>query len=267
MLSLKGRESNLLGTILRIGWFVQAADVSCRHALVVGVNKADHSGRIDELFGSIAKRYDLVNDLQSLGLHRLWKRRLVALSEFQQGEIGLDLCCGTGDLAERIATQGGWLVGIDRSEPMLGQAVDRLAKQGENRVHLVQSDALSLPLGDDTVDLVTIGYGLRNLASVKDGLREIFRVLKPRGRLLILDFGKPTNRVIRGLYYLYLAVMLPLFGWLCCRNASAYAYILKSLKNYTAQAGVLAVLHELGCHSVEVIEIMAGTMSIHRVIK
>ncbi len=232
-----------------------------------GTATASHTKKVDQLFGSIAGRYDLVNDIQSLGLHRLWKRRVVALSNFREGEMGLDLCCGTGDLAIRLAKRGGSLVGMDLNRPMLRQAAARLAKRGENRISLSQADALKLPLGDDTIDLVTIGYGLRNLADLEAGLREITRVLKPRGRLLILDFGKPANRVIRSVYFLYLALMLPVLGWIWCGNASAYAYILKSLKNYTAQKGVTSVLRHIGYNSVQVIEIMAGAMSIHKAIK
>ena len=232
-----------------------------------GTATASHTKKVDQLFGSIAGRYDLVNDIQSLGLHRLWKRRVVALSNFREGEMGLDLCCGTGDLAIRLAKRGGSLVGMDLNRSMLRQAAARLAKRGENRISLSQADALKLPLGDDTIDLVTIGYGLRNLADLEAGLREITRVLKPRGRLLILDFGKPANRVIRSVYFLYLALMLPVLGWMWCGNASAYAYILKSLKNYTAQKGVTSVLRHMGYNSVQVIEIMAGAMSIHKAIK
>ncbi|MDP6082055.1 MAG: bifunctional demethylmenaquinone methyltransferase/2-methoxy-6-polyprenyl-1,4-benzoquinol methylase UbiE [Verrucomicrobiota bacterium] len=232
-----------------------------------GTDTTCHAKQVDQMFGAIARRYDLVNDIQSLGLHRLWKRRVVALSNFREGEIGLDLCCGTGDLAIGLAKRGGSLVAMDMNRPMLQQAASRLAKRGEDRVSLAQADALKLPVSDNSMDLVTIGYGLRNLAELEDGIREITRALKPGGRLLILDFGKPANRIIRSVYYLYLAGMLPVFGWLCCGNASAYAYILKSLKKYTAQKGVAAVLHDMGYNSVQVIEIMTGAMSIHIAIK
>ena len=219
------------------------------------------------MFGAIAARYDLVNDIQSLGLHRVWKRRVVSLANFSEGETGLDLCCGTGDIATGLAKRGGSIVGMDLNRPMLQQAAARLAKRGEQRVNLAQANAMQLPLGNHSLDLVTIGYGLRNLANMDDGLREITRVLKPGGRLLILDFGKPKNRIIRSVYFLYLAVMLPVFGWLCCGNASAYAYVLDSLKKYSAQKGVTSVLRSTGYKSVKVIEIMAGAMSIHIAIK
>ena len=226
-----------------------------------------HTQKVDQLFGAIAARYDLVNDIQSLGLHRVWKRRVVSLANFSEGETGLDLCCGTGDIAIGLAKRGGALVGMDLNRPMLQQAAARLAKRGEQRVNLAQANAMQLPLGNHSLDLVTIGYGLRNLANMDDGLREITRVLKPGGRLLILDFGKPKNRIIRSVYFLYLAVMLPVFGWLCCGNASAYAYVLDSLKKYSAQKGVTSVLRSTGYKSVQVIEIMAGAMSIHIAIK
>jgi len=226
-----------------------------------------HTQKVDQLFGAIAARYDLVNDIQSLGLHRVWKRRVVSLANFSEGETGLDLCCGTGDIATGLAKRGGSIVGMDLNRPMLQQAAARLAKRGEQRVNLAQANAMQLPLGNHSLDLVTIGYGLRNLANMDDGLREITRVLKPGGRLLILDFGKPKNRIIRSVYFLYLAVMLPVFGWLCCGNASAYAYVLDSLKKYSAQKGVTSVLHSTGYKSVQVIEIMAGAMSIHIAIK
>ncbi|MCS5604673.1 MAG: bifunctional demethylmenaquinone methyltransferase/2-methoxy-6-polyprenyl-1,4-benzoquinol methylase UbiE [Alphaproteobacteria bacterium] len=248
-------------------WFTEVADVTCRQPVGTGTDTVCHAKKVDQMFGAIARRYDLLNDIQSLGLHRLWKRRVVALSNFREGEIGLDLCCGTGDLAIGLAKRGGSLVGMDMNRPMLQQAASRLAKRGEYRVSLAQADALKLPVSDNSLDLVTISYGLRNLVDLEDGLREVTRVLKPGGRLLILDFGKPANRVNRSVYFLYLAVMLPMFGWLCCGNASAYAYILKSLKKYTAQKGVAAVLRDMGYNSVQVIEIMAGAMSIHIAIK
>jgi demethylmenaquinone methyltransferase/2-methoxy-6-polyprenyl-1,4-benzoquinol methylase len=230
-------------------------------------DSTSHTQKVDQLFGSIAVRYDLVNDIQSLGLHRVWKRRVVVLANFKEGETGLDLCCGTGDIAIGLAKRGGALVGMDLNRPMLLQAAIRLAKREDQCVRLAQADALKLPLRNHSLDLVTIGYGLRNLGSMEDGLREITRVLKPGGRLLILDFGKPANRLLRSAYYLYLAWILPVFGWLCCGNASAYAYILESLKKYPAQKGVAATLDVLGYKSVKIIDIMGGAMSIHIAIR
>ena len=215
------------------------------------------------MFSTIAMRYDLVNDIQSAGLHRLWKRKMARLVALGESEQALDVCCGTGDLIVRLAKGGGRVGGVDMNGAMLNVARRRLAKRNIAQSRLYQADALQLPFGDGQFDVVTIAYGLRNLADYKIGLQEIFRVLKPGGRLAILDFGKPPNRFLRGLYYQYLRWALPVFGWLFCGSASAYAYILDSLEKYPAQSGVKDMLDEIGFSSVNVANIMLGTMSLH----
>ncbi|MBO24096.1 MAG: ubiquinone biosynthesis methyltransferase UbiE [Verrucomicrobiales bacterium] len=208
-------------------------------------------------------RYDLVNDIQSAGLHRLWKRKMAGLVALGESEQALDICCGTGDLIVRLAKGGEGVVGVDMNGAMLNVARRRLAKRNIGQSRLYQADALQLPFGDGQFDVVTIAYGLRNLADYKTGLKEIFRVLKPGGRLAILDFGKPPNRFVRGLYYQYLRWALPVFGWLFCGSPSAYAYILDSLEKYPAQGGVREMLSEIGFSSVNVVNILFGTMSLH----
>ena len=222
-----------------------------------------HVEKVDALFSTIAMRYDLVNDIQSAGLHRLWKRKMARLVALGESEQALDICCGTGDLIVRLAKGGGKVGGVDMNGAMLNVARRRLAKCNIGQARLYQADALQLPFGDGQFDVVTIAYGLRNLADYKIGLQEIFRVLKPGGRLAILDFGKPPNRFVRGLYYQYLRWALPVFGWLFCGSASAYAYILDSLEKYPAQSGVKDMLDEIGFSSVNVANIMLGTMSLH----
>lgn len=222
-----------------------------------------HVEKVDALFSTIAMRYDLVNDIQSAGLHRLWKRKMARLVALGESEQALDVCCGTGDLIVRLAKGGGRVGGVDMNGAMLNVARRRLAKRNIAQSRLYQADALQLPFGDGQFDVVTIAYGLRNLADYKIGLQEIFRVLKPGGRLAILDFGKPPNRFLRGLYYQYLRWVLPVFGWLFCGSASAYAYILDSLEKYPAQSGVKDMLDEIGFSSVNVANIMLGTMSLH----
>ena len=222
-----------------------------------------HVEKVDALFSTIAMRYDLVNDIQSAGLHRLWKRKMARLVALGESEQALDVCCGTGDLIVRLAKGGGRVGGVDMNGAMLNVARRRLAKRNIAQSRLYQADALQLPFGDGQFDVVTIAYGLRNLADYKTGLQEIFRVLKPGGRLAILDFGKPPNRFLRGLYYQYLRWALPVFGWLFCGSASAYAYILDSLEKYPAQSGVKDMLDEIGFSSVNVANIMLGTMSLH----
>jgi len=222
-----------------------------------------HVEKVDALFSTIAMRYDLVNDIQSAGLHRLWKRKMAGLVALGESEQALDICCGTGDLIVRLAKGGEGVVGVDMNGAMLNVARRRLAKRNIGQSRLYQADALQLPFGDGQFDVVTIAYGLRNLADYKTGLKEIFRVLKPGGRLAILDFGKPPNRFVRGLYYQYLRWALPVFGWLFCGRPSAYAYILDSLEKYPAQGGVREMLSEIGFSSVNVVNILLGTMSLH----
>lgn len=220
--------------------------------------------KVSELFARIAPRYDLINDVQSLGLHRLWKRRVVRLARVRQGERALDLCCGTGDLAFALAKAGAEVVGLDFSEEMLGVAKAKSKVQcPRSNVEFVCGDAQQIPFPDSAFDIVTIGYGLRNLSDLDAGIREMLRVSKPGGRMVALDFGKPGNALWRGIYFGYLKIFLPLFGKIFCGKAAAYAYILESLKHYPGQHGVSAKMREAGWENVEVIDLIGGAMSIH----
>ena len=211
-----------------------------------------------KLFGTIAPRYDLINDLQSFWLHRLWKRRLIRLAAPQKGERALDICCGTGDIAISVAESGASAYGLDFSEEML-----TVAARKTSRAFWLQGDAQQVPFRDKSFEIVTVGYGLRNLADWQWGLSEMRRVAKTDGRLLILDFGKPQNPLWRTLYFAYLRRAVPLHGKLFCGNAAAYAYILESLEHYPAQAGVASELQRIGCKKVRTIDLLGGVMSIH----
>lgn len=213
--------------------------------------------KVQHLFATIARRYDRLNDLMSLGLHRRWKNRLVELAG--QPATVLDLCCGTGDIALRF--QAREVVGADFTQEMLqiGQA---RAKQ-RRTVCWVRADALRLPFPDAHFDVVTVGYGLRNLADLECGLREIQRVLKPGGRFLTLDFGKPPNRFLRRLYFVWLRTTVPVLGRVFCGDWEAYAYILASLEAYPAQRGVRELMDRLGFVKTGFEEFWAGAMSIN----
>src|SRR5215472_154505 len=198
--------------------------------------------KVDQLFTRIARHYDLLNDIQSFGLHRLWKQRLVRMAAIQPRCRALDVCCGTGDIAFALAAQGAEVVGLDFNEPML--AIARGKGQGRALAPsvptFINGDTQQLPFDEASFDVVSVGYGLRNLANWQLGLGEMHRVAKPGGRLLILDFGKPASHVWRTLYFGYLRCCVPLLGLAFCGSASAYAYILESLKQYPAQRGVAA---------------------------
>jgi demethylmenaquinone methyltransferase / 2-methoxy-6-polyprenyl-1,4-benzoquinol methylase len=219
----------------------------------------ERAKKVETLFNRIARRYDLINDVQSFGLHRYWKRRLVRLAGIRPGETVLDLCCGTGDLAGAIEKEGAKVIGTDFSGPMLEMGRQRMAE----RVRFIQGDALSLPFKSGVFDAVTIGYGLRNLADLEEGLREILRVTKRGGRILALDFGKPDNRVWRKIYFAYLRVCVPVFGRLFCGDEEAYGYILESLRHYPGQNGVRRLMTQLGGGETEAIPLLWGVMSIN----
>lgn len=228
------------------------------------VEGAEGAERVHDLFAAVASRYDLINDLQSFGLHRLWKGKLVRLAELKPGERVLDVCCGTGDVAFALAQKGADVTGIDFSEPMLTVARKRLKERSRlaARLRFQHGDALHLPFADGTFAVVTISYGLRNLADFEGGLRELLRVLQPGGRLLVLDFGKPEFAPWRILYFQYLRWLVPWFGRIFCGDADAYGYILDSLRRYPGQRGVDSSLRALGCQT-RVINLIGGAMGIN----
>lgn len=234
--------------------------------------------KVHDLFAAVARRYDLMNDLQSAGLHRYWKRRLVRMAEARSGELALDVCCGTGDIAFALAGAGASVVGLDFNEPMLSVAEARRGKlEGRKRKdqpgeamagtavnpRFLKGDAQSIPFPDNTFEIATVGYGLRNLARWETGLGEMNRVLKPGGRLLVLDFGKPDNPLLRRVYFSYLRFLVPVLGAIVCGNPAAYAYILESLLHYPAQRGVDARMGELGLARVRIHNLFGGIMSIN----
>ncbi len=230
-----------------------------------------HNKKVRELFAAIALRYDLMNDVQSFGLHRRWKRRLAQLAQVGPGQRALDVCCGTGDVALELAAAGAHVVGLDFNPPMLELAKRRACAKntlysevctGTANPVFVLGDAQQLPFADETFDAVTISYGLRNLASWELGLVEMTRVAKAGGRVLVLDFGKPQNRLLHTLYFSYLMTVVPTLGAVIAGNKPAYDHIIESLRHYPAQQGVVAKMRQLGLTEVHTVNILCGIMSI-----
>ena len=223
------------------------------------------AAKVNALFARIARRYDLINDLQSFGLHRRWKRRVVALARSTPGSRALDLCCGTGDISFALAKSGASVTGLDFSPQMLAVAAtrQRQLKTPVPDLKFIQGDAQQLPFPDHSFDAVTVGYGLRNLTNWPLGLAEMKRVARPGGRIIVLDFGKPANALWRSLYFTHLRLSVPLIGLLFCGDASAYAYILESLRHYPAQLAVAEKMRELQLTNVRVINLLGGAMAIN----
>lgn len=228
--------------------------------------------RTDEvraLFAAIAPRYDLINDLQSLGLHRGWKRRVADLASVRPGDRALDVCCGTGDIALELAGRGAQVTGLDLCRPMLDRAERRLPRKGPEGhapPRFIQADAMALPFPDGSFEVVTSGYGLRNLAHWRKGLREMRRVAVPGGRLVVLDFGRPGNPLWRGVYMAYLRWVVPVIGLVLCGNLRAYAYIHDSVQQYPAQIGLEQAMQEIGLREVSTTSLFGGAMTITRAV-
>ena len=219
--------------------------------------------QVNKLFATIATRYDLINDIQSLGAHRRWKLRVASLAAVKSGDDVLDLCCGTGDISFALAKSDATVTGLDFSEAMLAVASKRRSKSSLPNPRFIQGDAQKTPFADETFDAVTVGFGLRNLVSWEAGLDEMARVAKPGARLIVLDFGKPDNKVWRWIYFTYLKLLVPLLGLLVCGKPSAYAYIIASLRDYPAQRGVEARMRKLGLVNVRTDNFIGGAMSIN----
>lgn len=210
--------------------------------------------KVHDLFATIARRYDLLNDIMSVGLHRRWKRRLVELAG--EPRDVLDLCCGTGDIALRFRAR---VVGVDFTEEMLRVAATR----GNSEVSWIRADALRLPFVDESFDAVSVGYGLRNLSDIEQGLREVLRVLRPGGKFVSLDFGKPESATFRALYFGYLRIVLPILGRMFCGDPDTHGYILTSLRNYPAQRGIKEMMTSQGYRDCGFEEFWLGSMAIN----
>ena len=225
----------------------------------------DRAPKVREMFSRLARRYDLVNDVMSFGMHRIWKRQTVglALSGAPRNARVLDLCCGSGDLCFLAEEQGAEAVfGVDFTLPMLAVA-KRRRQEGGRRSRFIQADALRLPFRDGSFDVLTIGYGLRNVADIPAALSEMRRVLAPGGRAVVLDFGKPDRVLPAALYRAYLATVMPAVGWIFHRDPQTYAYIPASLERYPAQRGVESLMRSAGFGEVRYEERLLGTMGIN----
>ncbi len=187
------------------------------------------SSRVQKMFGSIAHRYDFVNTVLSGGTHYLWRNALLRLVPDNPRAVALDVCTGTGDLLPLLKKKFGRVTGLDFCYPMLHHGSK---KDSVRSFPLIQGDALSLPFADRSFDIITIAFGIRNLESLSAGLRELKRVLRPDGALLVLEFGQPRNALWRGLFNFYSATLMPLLGGLLSGNRSAYEYLPETSKDF-----------------------------------
>ena len=225
----------------------------------------DKSTTVRRVFDSVAERYDVMNDLMSLGLHRAWKAFAVSVARPRAGERVLDVAAGSGDLAAALSRKiqpGGEVWITDINHRMLERGRDRLLDEGM-AAPAVQCDAERLPFPSGYFDCVTVGFGLRNMTRKEAALAEMARVLKPGGRLMVLEFSKVWKPLGRA-YDLYSFKVLPWLGDKVAGDADAYRYLAESIRQHPDQATLAAMLRDAGLSKVEVFNLAAGVVAIHR---
>ncbi|MBN2885419.1 MAG: bifunctional demethylmenaquinone methyltransferase/2-methoxy-6-polyprenyl-1,4-benzoquinol methylase UbiE [Chromatiaceae bacterium] len=228
----------------------------------------EKAARVRAVFDSVATRYDLMNDLMSLGIHRLWKRHTIELAGVRRGQQVLDLASGTGDLADRFAGivgEEGLVVMTDINAAMLGEGRTRMLDRGRvGNVRYSLVNAEKIPFPDDTFDCVTIGFGLRNVTHKQVALDEMFRVLRPGGRALILEFSHPLTKPLGKAYDLYSFSVLPTLGRLVAKDPDSYRYLAESIRMHPDQETLRSMMETSGFERCEYFNHSGGIVAIHR---
>ena len=235
------------------------------------VPKEEKAGLVASVFHSVAARYDTMNDLMSMGVHRLWKRFTIELSGVRKGQAVLDIAGGTGDLARKFSElvgDNGRVVLADINDSMLHAGRDKLIDCGvTNNVEYVQANAEALPFADNTFDCVSISFGLRNVTDKNAAIRSMLRVLKPSGRLLILEFSKTSNPLLTKMYDAYSFYLLPLMGKLVVGDSDSYQYLAESIRMHPSQEVLKQMMDDAGFVNTAYHNLSGGIVALHRGVK
>ena len=231
------------------------------------IPKDKKKSRVRAVFDSVAEQYDIMNDVMSLGLHRLWKRFVVAQSGLKAGQKALDVAAGSGDLSlgllKRVGPTGRVIV-TDINTAMLRRGRDRLVNAGmAGNVEYAEADAENLPFKSEVFNCVTIGFGLRNLTDKSSALRSMRRVLKPGGRVLVLEFSKPNFGPLNRFYDMYSFQVLPKLGQLLANDAASYQYLAESIRKHPGQEQLKALMVEQGFERCCYYNLSGGIVSVH----
>lgn len=232
------------------------------------VPKEQKVAMVADVFHSVAAKYDIMNDVMSMGIHRLWKRFTIDCSGVRPGQQVLDLAGGTGDItalfSKRVGASGK-VVLADINESMLNVGRDKLRDLGLiNNIEFVQANAEALPFADNSFDIVSIGFGLRNVTDKDAALRSIFRVLKPGGRLLVLEFSKPQSELLSKAYDLYSFRILPFMGQLIANDKESYQYLAESIRMHPDQETLKQMMQDAGFAEVSYHNLTGGIVALHR---
>lgn len=232
------------------------------------VRTEEKAKRVRQVFDSVATRYDIMNDLMSMGIHRLWKRYAVELAGVRRGQRVLDLAAGTGDLSARFAGlvgPDGEVVVTDINAAMLGQGRLRMADDGlVGNVRFAQVDAQYLPFPDNHFDCVTIGFGLRNVTDKQKAIDSMFRVVKPGGRMLVLEFSHVGLEPLKSVYDLYSFKLLPKIGKMVANDEESYRYLAESIRMHPDQETLKGMMEQAGFERCEYFNMTGGIVAVHR---
>ena len=230
------------------------------------VSATEKTEKVTEVFDSVAGKYDLMNDLMSLGIHRFWKKFTLMHTGLTEGMIALDVAGGTGDLAEALAKQvgkSGSVILTDINASMLSEGRNKLLDKGSfNNITLIQSNAEELPFEDNTFDCITIAFGLRNVTNKEEALKSMLNVLKPGGKLLVLEFSKP-NELLTPLYDFYSFNVLPKLGEWVANDSDSYKYLAESIRMHPDQDKLLTMINNTGFASSEYFNLTGGIVALH----
>ena len=232
------------------------------------VKAGEKAGKVAEVFHSVADKYDIMNDVMSFGVHRLWKRFTLAQTGLKNGQRVLDLAGGTGDLAlkmSRMVGASGEVVLSDINGSMLANGRDRLTDEGiAGNIRYVQANAESLPFPDDYFDCITMAFGLRNVTDKDMALRSMHRVLKPGGRLLVLEFSKPVAPGLSPVYDFYSFKLLPMMGKVIANDEESYRYLAESIRMHPDQNSLKSMMQEAGFERCDYHNLTGGIVALHK---
>jgi demethylmenaquinone methyltransferase/2-methoxy-6-polyprenyl-1,4-benzoquinol methylase len=221
--------------------------------------------QVATMFNNIAPKYDFLNQLLSMGIHKGWRRKAVQLLKDNNPKTILDIATGTGDFAiEAMKLNPDKVVGVDISEGMLKFGVEKINKLGlQNKIELKLGDSENLPFSDNSFDAITVGFGVRNFENLEKGINDIYRVLSPNGMVSILEFSKPRKFPIKQIYHFYFRFVTPMIGKIFSKDSSAYTYLPESVKAFPDGEDFLNVLRKAGFKESKAIPVSFGIASIY----